>query len=103
MKKRAKKAKNKRRLLVGILIIVGLGVTAAANGFAFSGLHASTLQQKIQKLSAENEQLEIKITTLKSLQNLRDKLQADSGFVPVSQINYLPTAGQVIPDSVSRK
>lgn len=101
--KRAKKTKNRRKLLLGILVVAGLGITAAANGFAFSGFHATSLQQKIQKLAEENEQLEIKITNLKSLQNLKDKLQTESGFVPVNQIKYITTKGEVIQDSVSHK
>lgn len=101
--RKTKKSKRSAKLLVGILIIAGLGVTAAANGFAFSGFHATTLQQKIQKLAEENEELELKITNLKSLQNLKDKLQTESGFVPVDQIKYLPSRGEVAPGSVGQK
>ena len=65
------------------------------NMVATKGFKTSALNERIETVQADNEKLELKITHLKSLQNLEAQVQ-DLEMEKISRVEYLTPATSTV-------
>ena len=84
-----------------VAMIVGGGITVAANIFSLTGLRASSMQKQIETLAEENRAVEIKATSLKSLQSIKSSAAAQEELIQVQDLKHITFTGTARQDSVS--
>jgi|SRR3989344_3375983 len=89
MPRRKNKNKNKSLVLVAVFFLVGSGLVFTANNSVLRGFQARKVQQKIEKLSEENRELELQATNLRSLQTLTSSVHAAGNMVKVEKLRHI--------------
>jgi len=92
MKNRRKKRVSPAFLVTLTLIILGLGLTLAGNGFASTGFQARGVEKQIKALIEENKLLEIQAANLQSIQKLSESVGNSASLVPVSKLKHIEPA-----------
>ena len=67
----------------------------AVNTIASKGFEIKELEREINIAKVENEKLQIRMVELRSMGDLQEKIE-ELDMVPVDQITYLDTSGQVV-------
>jgi hypothetical protein len=84
-------------LYLSILLCFGYYM-CLMNGLSIRGFEMKAARQKLNKITVENQDLELEIMNLESYRNLNGKI-GKLGLVKVDKINYLNVTG----GSVARK
>ena len=67
----------------------------AVNTIASKGFEIKALEKMINVAKEDNEKLQLKVVEMTSMTDLQGRIQ-ELGMVPVDQITYYDTAGQVV-------
>src|SRR3989338_5542396 len=106
MSRRRKNRKKKYSLnfiLTCTAIVLGVGITLAANGFASIGFKQYRIQSRLQALMQENKDLELQITNLQSLHRLKDESVVKDYLVPVGYLKHVIFSKSADSNSVGQK
>lgn len=79
-----------KNLLIIAVIAVSISYLLCINDLSIKGFEIKDLKKQVQKITDDNQQMEIKIADLKSLDSVYDRAQ-DLRMVKVDKIEYLTT------------
>jgi len=82
-------------ILFSIIIICGAYYLVSTNNLSIKGLELQKLKTKINQLSSENDDLELRIMALKSYNNLSQRVE-ELNMVAVGEIEYIASAVEVV-------
>lgn len=78
-------------LVIGSLSLYLLQV----NAIAAKGFEVRDLERQVNELEEENEKLSVRVVELKAMNGLEEKI-AELNMVPIDNMVYYDTAGQVV-------
>lgn len=93
--KRMLNLKNLNRLLLLIIIVGGIYYLIGINDLTVKGFKLYELKSRVNKLALENKDMELKITSLKSYNNLSERAKNIS-MVAVGDIDYITVIDEIV-------
>jgi hypothetical protein len=84
---------------IGIAFMIGLLYLSQSNSIAVKGASLTDLEAKKAGLEETRDRLQIEATRLQSLQEIEksvDDKDSSNRYVPVGQINYLPSSNVAV-------
>ncbi|MDD4333177.1 MAG: hypothetical protein PHT51_03625 [Patescibacteria group bacterium] len=84
------------KLIVFIIIVVGVYYVTGVNDLTVKGFELQKLKQQVSKLTEENKSYELKALTLKSYNNLTEKVKDKKMVSLGTDVDYLVVKGSVV-------
>lgn len=93
--KRNKKIKILNVFLLALIAITGSYYVALVNDLTVKGLKTQDLKNKVSYLREENRNLNVRVTSLKSYNNVAKKTE-DLDMVAIEDVRYMKIPGEVL-------
>jgi len=88
--------RNFNRFLFSLIIISGLYYVVSINDLAIKGFSLQKLRQEVRLLNAANKEIDLKIMSLESYNELSQRATDDLKMVAVGEIDYLTAINGVV-------